>query len=56
MKKDQKQRKVAPGTNRMPEDSAFYEWVVPALLVGLAVLMVVLILIAVAILLGLVQL
>ncbi|MCA9937623.1 MAG: hypothetical protein KC418_03205 [Anaerolineales bacterium] len=45
-----KQRNVS----HMPGDSTFYEKVVPALLVGLGIIMVILIVVAAGILLGLI--
>jgi hypothetical protein len=49
-KKDEKGR---PAANRMPDDSVFYEKIVPILLIGLAAVMVILILVAAGVLLGL---
>lgn len=49
-------RRIAGSTSRMPENSLFYEKLVPALLIVLSIIMVLLILFAVAVLLGLVPL
>jgi len=46
---------VSKSQSHIPKNSVFYEKVVPALLVGMAVLMVLLILLAAGILLGFVQ-
>jgi hypothetical protein len=45
-------RKNAKGSKRMPEDSTFYDKIIPLLLIGLAVFTVVIILAAAAILFG----
>jgi hypothetical protein len=47
-----KQQKVPKRTNKMPEDSLFYDKLVPILLIVLGVIMALLILIAAGILLG----
>lgn len=45
-------RQIRRGKSRVPEDSVFYNRVVPILLAGMAVLTVVLILVAAGVLLG----
>jgi len=50
-----RRQKVPKGANRMPDDSTFYEKVVPALLIGLGALTVILILVALGVLLGVVK-
>ena len=47
-------RNANQNKSRMPEDSVFYEKVIPALLIGMAIITVVFILIALGILFGLV--
>lgn len=55
-KTEQSNRKiVSKNQSHIPKNSVFFEKVVPALLVGMAVLMVLLIILATGILLGLVQ-
>jgi hypothetical protein len=46
------QQKVPKGANKMPDDSVFYDKLVPILLITLGVIMVLLIFIAAGILLG----
>ena len=54
-KKESKKRgKVPEGSNRMPADSAFYDKILPILLISLAALTVILILAAAGILLGII--
>lgn len=45
-------RQIRRGKSRVPEDSVFYNRVVPILLAGMAVLTIVLILVAAGVLLG----
>jgi hypothetical protein len=52
VKEKLKKKKIPPGANRMPENSVFYNKLVPILLGILGIIMVALILIAAAILLG----
>ena len=47
-------RNADQNKSRMPDDSVFYEKVIPALLIGMAIITVVFILIALDIMLGLV--
>lgn len=47
-------RQVVRGKSRMPENSVFYEKLVPVLLILMALIMVVLILFAVGVLIGVV--
>jgi hypothetical protein len=49
-----KPRRAPRSSSRMPEDSLFYERLVPILLVLLGIIMVILILLAIGILLGIV--
>jgi hypothetical protein len=49
-----KERKIVRGKSHIPENSVFYEKVVPALLIGLLIIMVILILVAAGVLLGIV--
>jgi hypothetical protein len=51
-KGNNKKRQIQPAASRMPENSVFFEKVVPILLIGMAVIMTLLILIAVGILVG----
>jgi hypothetical protein len=46
-------QKAPKGANKMPEDSVFYDKLVPILLITLAVIMVLLIIIAAGVFLGL---
>ena len=46
------QQKIPEGANKMPEDSVFYDKLVPVLLIALGVIMVLLIIIALGIFLG----
>lgn len=50
-----KRSERVPGSSRIPEDSVFYTRLIPALLIGLGVLMVVLILFAAGVLVGWIQ-
>ena len=47
-------RRVDQSQSHMPEDSVFYEKVVPAILIGLGIVMIVLVLVAIGILTGLI--
>jgi hypothetical protein len=51
-----KHRQIARGTSRMPENSLFYEKLLPALLIVLAIIMLILILFAIGVLVGVVPL
>ncbi len=58
MSSNEPKPKPAPsrGVRRIPEQSFLYDRVIPVALIGLAILMVVILLIAAAILLGLIRL
>jgi len=49
-----KQVKISRGKSRMPENSVFFEKVVPGMLIGLAIVMVVLIILAAGVIIGIV--
>ncbi len=53
MSKTKKRRSARP-SSRMPEDSVFYEKVIPVLLIGLGIVTAILILVAAGILLGII--